>query len=72
MGMFVYVLWFNAQQEPAKRTWHGWSRECLTDWVTYIQVAIPSMVMICLVGGVPLLLPCVESLENVDNRATWV
>uniref|UniRef100_A0A7S3R462 Protein DETOXIFICATION n=1 Tax=Dunaliella tertiolecta TaxID=3047 RepID=A0A7S3R462_DUNTE len=48
MGMFVYVLWFNAQQEPAKRTWHGWSRECLTDWVTYIQVAIPSMVMICL------------------------
>jgi len=49
MGMLVYVLWYNAQQDPAKRTWHGWSRECLTDWVVYVQVAVPSMVMIWLV-----------------------
>lgn len=36
-------------QDPARRTWNGWSRECLHDWLVYIQVAIPSMVMICLV-----------------------
>ncbi|GFH14541.1 multidrug and toxic compound extrusion protein, partial [Haematococcus lacustris] len=49
MGLVVYILWHNSQQDPALRTWHGWTRECLADWGTYIRVAIPSMVMICLV-----------------------
>ncbi|KAL6754135.1 MATE efflux family protein [Haematococcus lacustris] len=48
MGLVVYILWHNSQQDPALRTWHGWTRECLSDWGTYIRVAIPSMVMICL------------------------
>ncbi|GFH13564.1 multidrug and toxic compound extrusion protein, partial [Haematococcus lacustris] len=48
MGLVVYILWHNSQQDPALRTWHGWTRECLADWGTYIRVAIPSMVMICL------------------------
>ncbi|RVE64964.1 hypothetical protein OJAV_G00131460 [Oryzias javanicus] len=30
-----------------KATWDGWSRECLQDWGSYIRLAIPSMVMMC-------------------------
>ncbi|RVE64965.1 hypothetical protein OJAV_G00131470 [Oryzias javanicus] len=30
-----------------KATWSGWSRECLQDWGSYIRIAIPSMVMMC-------------------------
>ncbi|KAF6724870.1 Multidrug and toxin extrusion protein 1 [Oryzias melastigma] len=30
-----------------KATWAGWSRECLQDWGSYIRLAIPSMVMLC-------------------------
>lgn len=29
----------------------GWTKECLQEWGTYTRVAIPSMVMICLVGA---------------------
>ena len=43
-----YLLYFNAQQEPGKKTWGGWSRECFAEWGVYVRVAIPSMVMICL------------------------
>lgn len=25
----------------------GWSKECLQDWGSYIHLAIPSMVMLC-------------------------
>ncbi len=35
-------------QEPSRRTWLGWTRECLSDWVPYLHVAAPSLVMICL------------------------
>jgi len=47
-GLIIYMLWYNSQQESSKRTWHGWSKEAFSDWGTYIRVAIPSMVMICL------------------------
>uniref|UniRef100_A0A8C7Z172 Solute carrier family 47 member 3 n=1 Tax=Oryzias sinensis TaxID=183150 RepID=A0A8C7Z172_9TELE len=30
-----------------KATWGGWSKECLHDWGSYIHLAIPSMVMMC-------------------------
>uniref|UniRef100_A0A3B3BEY4 Multidrug and toxin extrusion protein n=1 Tax=Oryzias melastigma TaxID=30732 RepID=A0A3B3BEY4_ORYME len=30
-----------------KATWAGWSKECLQDWGSYIRLAIPSMVMLC-------------------------
>ncbi|XP_068173025.1 multidrug and toxin extrusion protein 1 [Antennarius striatus] len=30
-----------------KTTWEGWSKECLQDWGTYIHLAIPSMIMLC-------------------------
>jgi len=48
MGLVVYIVWHNSQQDPTKQTWHGWTKECLQEWGTYIRVAIPSMIMICL------------------------
>nr|XP_020444985.1 multidrug and toxin extrusion protein 1-like [Monopterus albus] len=30
-----------------KATWGGWSKACLQDWGSYIHLAIPSMVMLC-------------------------
>ncbi|XP_008297385.1 multidrug and toxin extrusion protein 1 [Stegastes partitus] len=30
-----------------KATWGGWSKECLQDWGSYVRLAIPSMVMLC-------------------------
>ncbi|XP_071352892.1 multidrug and toxin extrusion protein 1 [Trachinotus anak] len=30
-----------------KATWGGWSKECLQDWGSFINLAIPGMVMIC-------------------------
>uniref|UniRef100_A0A3Q3WU88 Multidrug and toxin extrusion protein n=1 Tax=Mola mola TaxID=94237 RepID=A0A3Q3WU88_MOLML len=30
-----------------KATWAGWSKECLQDWDSYIHLAIPSMIMMC-------------------------
>jgi hypothetical protein len=47
-GLLCYIWHYNSQQDPDKKTWTGWSRECLSDWGVYIRVAIPSMVMICL------------------------
>ncbi len=48
LGLLLFTLYYTYVQEPSKRTWTGWSRECLTDWPLYIRVAIPSAVMICL------------------------
>lgn len=28
-------------------TYVGWSRECLQDWGSYIHLAVPGMVMLC-------------------------
>ncbi|PNW77624.1 hypothetical protein CHLRE_10g444900v5 [Chlamydomonas reinhardtii] len=47
-GLLIFTFWHNYTQDPTKRTWAGWSRECLTEWPLYIRVAIPSAVMICL------------------------
>lgn len=48
IGLLLFTFYHNYMQDPAKRTWVGWSRECLTEWPLYIRVAIPSAVMICL------------------------
>jgi hypothetical protein len=37
-GLVAYILWHNSRQDPAKRTWQGFSRESLQDWVMYIKV----------------------------------
>ncbi|KAI3352759.1 hypothetical protein L3Q82_019339, partial [Scortum barcoo] len=31
-----------------KATWGGWSLDCLQEWGTFIRLAIPSMLMLCL------------------------
>ncbi|CAB1348992.1 unnamed protein product [Coregonus sp. 'balchen'] len=41
--LYAYILW----KELHKATWAGWSWECLEDWGTYIHLAIPSMIMLC-------------------------
>ncbi|PNH05195.1 MATE efflux family protein 5 [Tetrabaena socialis] len=48
LGLLIYTIYYTYTQEPSKRTWMGWTSECLTDWPLYIRVAIPSAVMICL------------------------
>ncbi|CAJ1065207.1 multidrug and toxin extrusion protein 1 [Xyrichtys novacula] len=41
--LYSYIIW----KDLHKATWGGWSKECLQDWGSYIQLAIPSMVMLC-------------------------
>ncbi|KAJ0060487.1 hypothetical protein NL108_014109, partial [Boleophthalmus pectinirostris] len=31
-----------------KETWAGWSMDCLQDWLTFLKLAIPSLLMLCL------------------------
>ncbi|KAM9733983.1 multidrug and toxin extrusion protein 1 [Menidia menidia] len=42
---FLYV--FIIMKGLHKATWGGWSKECLQDWGSYIRLAIPGMVMMC-------------------------
>ncbi|XP_074518239.1 multidrug and toxin extrusion protein 1-like [Halichoeres trimaculatus] len=39
----AYIIWRGLHKE----TWGGWSRECLQDWGSYINLAIPNMIMLC-------------------------
>ncbi|XP_077466757.1 multidrug and toxin extrusion protein 1 [Stigmatopora argus] len=41
--LYAYILW----RRLHKGTWAGWSIECLQDWGSFIHLAIPSMVMMC-------------------------
>ncbi|KAM9359556.1 multidrug and toxin extrusion protein 1 [Symphorus nematophorus] len=41
--LYAYIIWKGLH----KATWGGWSKECLQDWGSYIHLAIPSMVMLC-------------------------
>ncbi|XP_044057762.1 multidrug and toxin extrusion protein 1 isoform X2 [Siniperca chuatsi] len=41
--LYAYIMWKGLH----KATWGGWSNECLQDWGSYIHLAIPSMVMLC-------------------------
>nr|XP_029528350.1 multidrug and toxin extrusion protein 1-like isoform X2 [Oncorhynchus nerka] len=44
LGLGVaYIIWKGLH----KATWAGWSWECLEDWDTYVHLAIPSMIMLC-------------------------
>lgn len=46
--LVLYVLHHNRRQDPGKRTWCGFSSEAFNDWGTYIHMAVPSTIMICL------------------------
>ncbi|XP_054463795.1 multidrug and toxin extrusion protein 1 [Anoplopoma fimbria] len=41
--LYAYIIWKGLH----KATWGGWSKECLQDWGSYINLAIPSMIMMC-------------------------
>lgn len=42
--LFFYILWRKLHQA----TWGGWSWECLQDWASFLRLAIPSMLMMCI------------------------
>ncbi|KAM4742310.1 multidrug and toxin extrusion protein 1 [Anableps anableps] len=41
--LYAYIMWKGLH----KTTWGGWTKECLFDWKSYIHLAIPGMVMMC-------------------------
>ncbi|XP_053279583.1 multidrug and toxin extrusion protein 1 isoform X1 [Pleuronectes platessa] len=41
--LFAYIIW----QGLHKATWSGWSKQCLLDWSSYIHLAVPGMIMLC-------------------------
>ncbi|CAG08936.1 unnamed protein product, partial [Tetraodon nigroviridis] len=42
--LYCYIVWAGLY----KATWTGWSKACLQDWGSYLSLAIPSMVMMCI------------------------
>nr|XP_046264752.1 multidrug and toxin extrusion protein 1-like [Scatophagus argus] len=42
--LYVFICWKGLY----KSTWSGWSLDCLQEWGQFTQVAIPSMLMLCL------------------------
>uniref|UniRef100_H0XCY6 Multidrug and toxin extrusion protein n=2 Tax=Otolemur garnettii TaxID=30611 RepID=H0XCY6_OTOGA len=42
--LFLYILGKKLHQA----TWGGWSLECLQDWASFLHLAIPSMLMLCI------------------------
>nr|XP_057936412.1 multidrug and toxin extrusion protein 1 [Doryrhamphus excisus]XP_057936413.1 multidrug and toxin extrusion protein 1 [Doryrhamphus excisus] len=41
--LYAYIIFKSVH----KATWGGWSKDCLQDWGSFIHLAIPSMVMLC-------------------------
>lgn len=41
--LFIYIWWRGLH----KPTWGGWSKDCLQEWGAFINLAIPSMLMLC-------------------------
>ncbi|XP_053561379.1 multidrug and toxin extrusion protein 2 [Bombina bombina] len=42
--LFAYIWWKNLYVE----TWGGWTMDCLQEWGSFIHLAIPSMLMVCI------------------------
>ncbi|XP_053940951.1 multidrug and toxin extrusion protein 2 isoform X2 [Cuculus canorus] len=42
--LFLYII----GKKLHVKTWGGWSSECLLEWDSFISLAIPSMLMICI------------------------
>ncbi|XP_038014087.1 multidrug and toxin extrusion protein 1 [Motacilla alba alba] len=43
--LLVLYMWW---RKIHVKTWGGWSRECLVDWGSFIWLAVPGMVMMCI------------------------
>lgn len=45
----LYVSWYHFQvQGRLDDTWQGWSWECFSGWGTYLRIALPSSIMVCM------------------------
>ncbi|KAG9468324.1 hypothetical protein GDO78_022968 [Eleutherodactylus coqui] len=42
--LFFYIVWKKLHRD----TWGGWSMACFEDWGSFIRLAIPSMLMVCI------------------------
>ncbi|XP_042298295.1 multidrug and toxin extrusion protein 1 [Sceloporus undulatus] len=42
--LFLYVWW----KKIHKETWGGWTWDCLQDWGSFMRLALPSMLMMCI------------------------
>uniref|UniRef100_A0A672I7E7 Solute carrier family 47 member 3 n=1 Tax=Salarias fasciatus TaxID=181472 RepID=A0A672I7E7_SALFA len=42
--LFVYIV----SRGLHKNTWGGWSSDCLQEWGSFVKLALPSMLMLCL------------------------
>ncbi|XP_077152485.1 multidrug and toxin extrusion protein 2-like [Ranitomeya variabilis] len=42
--LYIYIIW----KKLHLLTWGGWSRDCLQEWGSFIRLAIPSMLMVCI------------------------
>uniref|UniRef100_A0A6J0UZL7 Multidrug and toxin extrusion protein n=2 Tax=Pogona vitticeps TaxID=103695 RepID=A0A6J0UZL7_9SAUR len=42
--LFLYVWW----KKIHKETWGGWTLDCLQDWGSFMRLAVPSMLMMCI------------------------
>ncbi|XP_049633617.1 multidrug and toxin extrusion protein 2-like [Suncus etruscus] len=42
--LFLYIRW----KRIYINTWGGWSKDCFQEWGSFIQLAIPSMFMVCI------------------------
>ncbi|XP_045634189.1 LOW QUALITY PROTEIN: multidrug and toxin extrusion protein 2-like [Ursus americanus] len=42
--LFLYVWWKKIHVD----TWGGWTGDCFQEWGSYIQLAVPSMFMVCI------------------------
>ncbi|NWV23835.1 S47A2 protein, partial [Origma solitaria] len=43
--LLVLYMWW---KKVHVKTWGGWSRECLMDWGSFLWLALPGMVMMCI------------------------
>ncbi|XP_068066691.1 multidrug and toxin extrusion protein 2-like [Anomalospiza imberbis] len=43
--LLVLYMWW---KKIHVKTWGGWSRQCLVDWGSFIWLAVPGMVMMCI------------------------
>ncbi|XP_075053835.1 uncharacterized protein LOC142139875 [Mixophyes fleayi] len=47
-AMFLLLFSYIVVKKLHVETWGGWSKDCLQEWGTYLNLAIPSMLMLCI------------------------
>ncbi|XP_074869630.1 multidrug and toxin extrusion protein 2 [Carettochelys insculpta] len=44
----ICLLFYIVMKKLHVKTWEGWSSECLQEWDTFVSLAVPSMLMVCI------------------------